>query len=358
MRLRGLWLLLPEEVRRLPADLAGVLVLTALTVLAVLLPVVRETPLRALLGLPFVLFLPGYAIVAALFPEAGDRPEPEGPDGPSAASRGGDDRAATPPSGDGGIDGVERVALSVGASVAVVPLVGLTLNFTRWGVQLLPVLLALVGLTALATAIAARRRRALPAAERFRVPYRTWARSARTGLLQPDSRGEAVLNVLMVASVVLATASVGYAVAVPRQGEAFTEFYVLNERQDGRLVAEDYPRQFQSGESEPIVVGIGNHEHETVSYTVVVTLQRVRTPNASNETGVTVLEEEELGRFSNRLDANETWHHRYRIRPTLTGERLRLTLLLYRGSVPRDPTTENAHRELHLWIDVSASGDA
>ena len=71
---RGWWLLLPEPVRRLPADLAAVIVLTLLTVLVVILPGIRETPIRVLPGLPFVLFLPAYAFVAALFPEAGKSP--------------------------------------------------------------------------------------------------------------------------------------------------------------------------------------------------------------------------------------------------------------------------------------------
>jgi len=32
-----------------------------------------------------------------------------------------------------GIDGIERVALSFGLSIAIVPLIGLVLNFTPWG---------------------------------------------------------------------------------------------------------------------------------------------------------------------------------------------------------------------------------
>jgi len=69
------WLLLPEPVRRLPADLAATIGLTIITILVVILPVINETPLRVVFGLPFVLFLPGYAFIAALFPEAGESPE-------------------------------------------------------------------------------------------------------------------------------------------------------------------------------------------------------------------------------------------------------------------------------------------
>lgn len=67
-------LLLPEPIRTLPVDLVAVVVAVVLTVLGVFLPVVNETPLRIVVGLPFVLFVPGYALIAALFPEAGESP--------------------------------------------------------------------------------------------------------------------------------------------------------------------------------------------------------------------------------------------------------------------------------------------
>ena len=80
MAVRDLRLLLPRPVRRLPADLAAVVAVVVLSDLAALLPVVRETPLRVVFGLPLVLFVPGYAFVAALFPEAGEPPGVAGVD--------------------------------------------------------------------------------------------------------------------------------------------------------------------------------------------------------------------------------------------------------------------------------------
>ena len=75
---RTLWLAIPRPVRTLPADLAAVLALVLLTNAAVLAPLIRETPLRIPLGLAFVLFVPGYAFIAALFPEAGESPTGDG----------------------------------------------------------------------------------------------------------------------------------------------------------------------------------------------------------------------------------------------------------------------------------------
>ena len=359
-----LWLLLPEPVRRLPADLAAAVALVVLTVLAVLLPVVSETPLRVVLGLPFVLFVPGYAFIAALFPEAGESPVEEEASGDEAGD-------GTSESSDrSGIDGIERVALSFGLSIAIVPLIGLVLNFTPWGIRLVPILVSVSGFTLIAVGIAAVRRWELPEEERFRVPYREWVAAGRSELLEPDSRGDAALNVLLVGSILLATASVGYAVAVPKQGEQFSELYLLTEGEEGDLIADGYPTEFVQGESRSLVAGIGNQEHSTTEYTLIGTLQQVEIQRSGNDTvgvgnasvndtvgteniSVSVLEEETVAEFGPELEHNESWTQKHNVTPTLTGENMRLTYLLYRGVAPEDPTADNAYREAHLWVNVS-----
>lgn len=330
---RDLWLLLPKQVRRLPADLAAVDGLVVLTCFAVLTPGVRETPLRVVLGLPFVLFLPGYAFIAALFPEAGESVDA------------GEDASVTR---DAGIDGLERVALSFGLSIAVVPLIGLVLNFTPWGIRLGPVLLAVSTFTVAAASVAAVRRWELPADEQFVVPYEEWLAAARAELFRPETQTDAALNVVVVLSVLLAVGSVGFAVAVPQDGEAFTEFYLLMEDDDGELVADGYPTEFEQGESASLHVGIGNHEHQQESYMVVVLFERVETANNST----TVLEQRELNRFSTTVDDEGTWLTEHTVTPRMTGENLRLTYLLYRGE-PGALTTDDAYRQLHLWVTVT-----
>jgi len=336
--------LVPRPVRDLPADLAAVFLLTGLTLVAALAPVARETPLRVVFGLPFVLFLPGYALVAALFPEAGGDPDDEGA---------GHEHGGAGDGGDGGgIDGVERVALSVGLSTAVVPLVGLVLNVTPVGVRLVPVLVGVGAVTAAGAAVAARRRQLLAPEERFRVPYREWYGTARRELLVPESRADAVLNVVLVASVLLAVSSVAYAVAVPQQGESFTEFYLLTETDEGELVADGYPTNVTVGESKPVVVGVTNREHERMAYTVVVELQEVRS-TGPNGTDVTVGRVTELDRYSVTLGDDATDRRTVDVGPTRTGERLRLAFLLYRGDPPADPSVETAYRETHLRVNVT-----
>ncbi len=124
---------------RVPIDLALVIALTLACILFVLAPRLDETPVRVLLGLLLVLFLPGYSLIAALFPRKDD------------------------------LDGIERIALSFGLSIAVVPLIGLGLNYTQYGIRLVPVLLGLSLFTVLFAVVAGVRRVWMPEAERFVV---------------------------------------------------------------------------------------------------------------------------------------------------------------------------------------------
>lgn len=381
------WLLLPQPLRTMPADLAAICVLVAATNAAIFVPVLNTSPIRVLVGLMFVLFVPGYAFIAALFPESADRSKPESDatstadgrtetefgsdfnldsDSPSSSSSGSnwsDDTGTNTDGDDGttadsmslgadrGIDGIERVALSFGLSIAIVPLIGLVLNFTPFGIRLIPITVSLSGFTLLLTAVAVHRRRAIPPADRFRVPYRRWIAAGREEFFESDSRTDMALNVLLIASIVLAVAAVGYAVAVPPQGEQFSEFYILTESEAGDLVADDYPETLTAGDPEPIHVGIGNQEYETVEYAVVVQLQRVEIVDNTTR----VLDRTTVDRFERTLEHNETSiERRELVMPeSMRGEDLRVTFLLYRGSPPPEPTTDSAYRTLHLWVSVT-----
>jgi uncharacterized membrane protein len=79
---------------------------------------------RSILGAIFVLWLPGYTFIKALFPV-------HVPTKTSTES----------------LDPIERIALSLGMSIALVPTIGLLLNYTPWGIRLTPIVLSLLALT-------------------------------------------------------------------------------------------------------------------------------------------------------------------------------------------------------------------
>lgn len=99
----------------------GISLITILTVF--ILPSTFPTvAFRWILGSIFLLFIPGFVLVEALFPKGSE------------------------------LDGIERLALSIGLSLALVPLVGLVLNYTPWGIRLMPMVGSLVAFTVGASA--------------------------------------------------------------------------------------------------------------------------------------------------------------------------------------------------------------
>lgn len=94
----------------------------SVTILATVVIVfsVESAPLiyiRYALGSVYVLYLPGSMLIEALYPRGED------------------------------LEPLERLALSIGLSLAVVPLIGLVLNYTPWGIRLTPVTISLAVFT-------------------------------------------------------------------------------------------------------------------------------------------------------------------------------------------------------------------
>lgn len=335
----GWWLRLSRPVRALPADVAGAVGLALVADLLVLLPDI-PAPVQFVFGAILLFFLPGYAAVAALFPA-------RRPDDARFGTGGRWSRRRSIRKGTIGL--AERAALSVGTSVTLLVFVGLLLAATQWGLVLRPLLSVLTGVVVLGTLVAIVRRRRLPADQRFRVPIRQWFERARASLTGTDSRSELFVNALLAIAIVVAMSSLAYALAVPNDGESYTDFYLVTENETtGELTAADYPTEYTRGEAETLAVGIENHEDRTVTYTVVVQLQRVETGEE-----VTVLESHELDRFETRLADGETWTSEHEVVPTIAGEDLRLVYLLYEGEPPERPSPANADESLHLWVDVS-----
>ncbi|MEF8868017.1 MAG: DUF1616 domain-containing protein [Haloarculaceae archaeon] len=333
------------------ADLVAAVALALAAVAATLLPPLADTPLRAALGFGFVLLAPGYALVAALFPGRGARGrwvDCGAGGGENDSGAGGREKDCAAAGRDAPGDAA-RAALGVLSSVVLAALVGVALSLTV-GLTPASAVVALAAVTVGGAAVAARRRRTLAPEERFTVPLGAWTAATRSALTDPETRGDAALNVVLAVVVVVSLGGVAYATAVPGDGERFTEFYLLAEDADGDLVAAGYPTEFTAGEPRSQYVGLRNREGETVSYTVVVQLQRVTVTNDS----VRVREREELRRFTPEVAAGETWRRNHTVVPTLTGERLRLTYLLYRGAPPAEPTVGNADQHAYTWIDVSA----
>lgn len=312
---------------RIPRDLALVAACTLVADLAVVAPVaVLRVPFGALLAL----FLPGYALFSALFPDHGRREA----------------------DGDLSLLYAERVLFSVGASVVTTSVVAAAFNFSPYGIEVSPILASLSGIVFLASTVGAFRRRG-ESPNRRPSGLATVASNRFARFTSGDGKLGTAANAVLLVSLLLAVGSVAYAVTGPSQGTSYTEFYLLTENESGELVAGDYPEQFVRGQNRSLYLGIDNHERRELNYTVVVQIQRVRTQNDS-----TAVRREQLRRMHVRVGPNETKTVQHRVAPTMVGDQLRLTYLLYRDEPPSNPTVENAYREVHLLVDVSANATA
>ena len=317
-----------------PSDLAFVVAYVVVAVLALGF-VPMSPPARALVGGPLVLFVPGYALVAAAYPRESDGGRTSRL---AFGRRGRSDR---------GLSGVERVLLSFGTSVAVIPLVG----FAAWvafGTFTRPIVLAaLAGFALLLVPVGALRRNNLPADERF--TFRPTARArALAAWLFGSSTTTVVTNVLLAGGVVLAAVTLTYAFTVPTDGESYTSTALLTET-EGELTASEYPTTFTAGEPESLVFQLTNNEGVSAEYTVVVAVERVE----GSGSDLTVRERSELDRIQLSAQPGETVRHDHTVAPEMVGEDLRLSYYVYRDEPPADVDASSAYRTLHLWITVT-----
>ncbi len=215
-------------------DLVGI-ILSSLLLITVILAI-PDSPLRVVLGLPFILFFPGYALIAFLFPRSDDL----------------------------GI--IERVALSFGLSIAITPLIGLGLNYTPFGIRLTPILVSITAFNIVFSLLTEWRRQSVLEAfypfelEQVKRQYREAFKSG--------SRLDRALTIILVCSIAASLIALAYVIAVPKQGEKFTEFYILGP--GGK--AANYPTSLTVDEEASLIIGIANHEYRTVYYGVEIWL--------------------------------------------------------------------------------------
>jgi uncharacterized membrane protein len=249
-------------------------------------------PLRIILGLPFVLFVPGYTLMMALFPEKKN------------------------------LDSVERFALSIGMSIAVVPLLGLILNYTPWGIRLAPVICAISIFTLSMSVIAWFRTRRLPGYE-IKLP--------KVKLNSSKGPWDIALTAVLIVCLIGAGGAIWYTVTKPKAGDFFTEFYLLGP--DGKL--ENYPRQIASGDIAAVKVGIVNHEGQTLPYRVQLLIDGVKN--------------QEIGPVM--LTNQEKWEQDVTFKPVAVRDNQKVEFVLLKGD-----ETQPSLNPLHIWIDVKAQG--
>jgi len=284
------------------ADLILVTCVVLVALVVAIIPALSVSIIRPIIGTIVVLFVPGYAFIAALFP-----------------------RKATLANG-------VRLALSFGLSIVIVPLLELALNYTRWGIQLGSTLIVIVVFTLLCSIVASVRRYRLPRERRFAINWPDWhhirLKAARLG----GTRFDRTLSVVLIIAIITPVAVTSYAVVMPKPNEHFTEFYLLGANE----TLGNYTTQYAVGVPSPATVVIVNHEGRNVTYNLVV--------SENNSTQSVVVHSEQVV-----IPNGQQWEKQIALALPLPGDNVKLDFALY-----ADHTTADPYRDVHLWVNVSA----
>lgn len=274
-------------------------ILIALAITAALAAYIGAPPLiRIPLGLIFVLFLPGYALTASLFPARN------------------------------GPDSLERIGLSFGLSLATTPLVALGIEYTPWSLHRTSILIGLLAVTIIAALIMALRRSRLAPAERYAVdipwpdirPVRTWDRTTKGALLG-----------LVLASVLIGSSGV-WIVASRLQEEPSTAFALLNATGEAAF----YPRRIDPNNPVTVILEVTNREGHAEHYWIGV--------------GVDGQQVERSATFV--VDDGETRRQPFQLAVAITDEDIPLIFNLYR--IADDPQGA-PYRQLRLIVGGAAA---
>lgn len=283
------------KIKNIPSDLLIILVWTVLTFTFVIIPILQNSIIRTILGIPMILFIPGYSLIAALFPKNND------------------------------LDTIERIALSFALSISVVPLLGLALNFT-FGIRIIPILVTLCTFIVIMTIATIYRRKTLPEDVVFSLRLNKIYETIDNEINFPKNKIERILNIILAFTIILAIGMIYYVIVTPKIGEKFTEFYILGP--SGK--AENYSTELKLGSPATLMTGVVNHEYSPVNYTIQIFLDN------------DILSSKKLV-----LNHNETWEKNITFVPNKEGNDMKLELLLFKENNFTSP-----YRRLHLWENV------
>lgn len=260
----------------------------ALLLAVVLAP---DSSIRTVLGVPFILFFPGYVLVGALFPAKAE------------------------------LDIAVRMVLSAGLSIAIAPLIGLCLNYSSFGISLMPLVVSLFCFTVLLSMAAFIRRKNLPPEQttyfkqNFTLPK--WSAMAKT---------DKIFSIAIIIALVCIVGLAAFLAVNPKIGERFTEFYVLGP--NGTL--SDYPVNLTLGQTGTVILGINNHEYQNETYTIIVQLENQTQTKIENI----------------HVPDNTNWTQPYTFKAEKTGNAMKLEFFLYKENIPEP------YRVLHLYLTV------
>jgi uncharacterized membrane protein len=276
--------------------------------------------LRIILGLPFLLFFPGYSLLTAIFVKIEK------------------------------IDRIEIILMSIVISIVVVALIGFGWNYIASGIKLESILYSLIAFIHITSSVAMMRRMKLITQFirnrelHFRFPR--WR----------DPLSQKFLSLLVAAFILLIIGLLSYVLTSPKNGEQFSEVYILG--CNGQ--ANNYPSEFimennqiirvQYGDVNheifnrfgTITLGIVNHYQQNMTYSIALKINDEPAPIYYKGNVLSLLKDIEI-------QTSERWETEIGFAPQHIGDSQKVEIFVFKGD---GSVLENS---LHIWVNVRSA---
>jgi len=184
------------------------------------------------------------------------------------------------------------------------------------------------------------------------------------------SRFDKILMLFLILAIILTIVTAVFISSLPRKQESFTEFYILGS--SGKTI--DYPKNLTIEQNSNITIGLINHEHKIVDYTIEIWLinQTLFYNNMTDTVNYTYHDMWFFDKISVTLnhftaDTNviwqPQWEYLYNFSINKTG-RYTLMFLLFTTPAPefnkmqnyKDISAteiQNAYESIYIWLNIS-----
>jgi uncharacterized membrane protein len=291
--------------------------------------------LQMILALPFLIFIPGYLFLLFIAPSHLAKAE---------------------------MDAIHKLAISIGLSIAIVSLDGIFLFYTPFGFHLNSIVASLLLIVTICGSVAIYRRKRLQQQNKY-------ALTLSIPSIESKSRMDKILIFILACAIILTVFTAAFISFLPIKQESFTEFYILG----ASASTIHYPKNLIRGENATVTIGLVNHEHKTIDYTIEIWLvnQTLTYDNTSKTMNTTYHEMLFLNKTTVTLNDNTTdenltwqsqWTQNYTFNINKTGQ-FTLMFLLFTSPAPAyvpfqdypeiaESEIQNAYQSLYIWLNI------
>lgn len=287
------------EPGKINAKRKTLLVIALVTVIAIPLVLLTGGGFRIAFSLIVLLFCPGYVLLDALFPVCKE------------------------------IKPIERIALSIGLSIAAVSMFGLILHYTPLGLGVNSVFLTTVVFIFILLAVSWYRSGKIRSEDDEIKPA---GFSFKLSQFKKLAGIDKTLTVAVMAAAVVCIGIFCYVAFTPVKGEIYTEFYLL----DANGTTTSYPGTVASGDNVAFTAGVISHEENPAEYHIEVFFNNIKV-NSVN-TGM--------------LAKDGKWEDVISFKAEQVGENQRVEVWLYKN----DESQSYNKEPLYFFLNVTGAG--